>query len=158
MKPEKQEQFDWDAMPDDAPQPYSEDLYRYHSFAARATLYPDKSDEEVQEIIEKNIWEMRRNNMIKKPIIMETDFRKELENLINKYSRENGSDTPDFILARYLDNALNNFDAAVKEREEWYGRATHLEELDLGMQQEIPFPTAEDEPPEPPHPSFEDGV
>ena len=80
---------------------------------------------------------------------METDFRKELETLVNKYSRENHSDTPDFILARYLENALNNFDAAVKEREEWYGRATHLEELDLGVQQpityqqEIPFPTEE---------------
>ena len=30
-------------------------------------------------------------------------FRKELACLINRYSRENGSDTPDFILADYLD-------------------------------------------------------
>lgn len=60
-------------------------------------------------------------------------FRKELENLINRHSKENGSDTPDFILARYLENVLDNFDAAVKEREEWYGRATHLEELDSGI-------------------------
>jgi len=151
-----------------------EESYRYHTLCARATLYPGKSIEEVQEIIEKNIEDMRLNAvydvdteyrenrdkfLIKKQIQdMETDFRKELENLVNKYSRENGSDTPDFILARYLENALNNFDAAVKEREEWYGRATHLEELDLGTQQEIPFPTEDDIPPEPPHPSFEDGV
>jgi len=126
-----------------------EESYRYHTLCARATLYPGKSIEEVQEIIEKNLADMRLNAVydidteyrenqdklrIKKQIQdMETDFRKELENLVNKYSRENGSDTPDFILARYLDNALNNFDAAVKEREEWYGRATHLEELDLGI-------------------------
>jgi len=142
-----------------------EESYRYHTLCARATLYPGKSIEEVQEIIEKNIEDMRLNAvydvdteyrenrdkfLIKKQIQdMETDFRKELENLVNKYSRENGSDTPDFILARYLENALNNFDAAVREREEWYGRATHLEELDLGVQQpvtpqqRIPFPTEE---------------
>lgn len=75
---------------------------------------------------------------------METQFRKELEELINKHSKENGSDTPDFILARYLDNVLQNFDAAVKEREEWYGRATHLEDLP----ESTPFPTVEDMPAE----------
>jgi len=78
----------------------------------------------------------------------ESEFRKELAELINNYSKENGSDTPDFILARYLDNVLQNFDAAVKEREEWYGRATHLEELDLDTQQQIPFPTMADAPPD----------
>jgi hypothetical protein len=74
---------------------------------------------------------------------METDFRKELENLINKYSKENGSDTPDFILARYLDNVLQNFDAAVKEREEWYGRSPKV----VDLQGTIPFPTIEQAPP-----------
>jgi len=79
---------------------------------------------------------------------METDFRKELENLINKYSKENGSDTPDFILARYLENVLQNFDAAVKEREEWYGRQKKLVDLiNLPEQQQIPFPTIEQAPP-----------
>ena len=50
----------------------------------------------------------------------EAKFRQELSNLINKYSAENGSDTPDFVLARYLQNCIKNFDAAVKERDEWY--------------------------------------
>lgn len=49
-------------------------------------------------------------------------FRMELTNLINKHSMENGSDTPDFILAQYLGNCLAAYDAAVKHREEWYGR------------------------------------
>ena len=70
---------------------------------------------------------------------METDFRKELEQLINKYSKENGSDTPDFILARYLENVLENFDAAVKEREEWYGRQQKLVEL-CNLPEDVPFP------------------
>ena len=51
-------------------------------------------------------------------------FTSELKDLINKYSKENGSNTPDFILADYLSNCLTNFDHMVKWREKWYGR-TH---------------------------------
>lgn len=50
------------------------------------------------------------------------DFRKELETLINKHSRENGCDTPDFILAEYLNDCLDSFDKAVVRRETWYSR------------------------------------
>ena len=50
------------------------------------------------------------------------NFRKELENLINKHSKENGSDTPDFVLASYLENCLDSFDKATKQREEWYDK------------------------------------
>ena len=49
-------------------------------------------------------------------------FRKELERLINRESRESGSNTPDFILAEYLIDALAAFDRAVMRREQWYGR------------------------------------
>ena len=49
-------------------------------------------------------------------------FEKELEELINRHSKENGSDTPDFILAEYLLGCLNNFNTTIKERESWYGR------------------------------------
>lgn len=49
-------------------------------------------------------------------------FRKELETLINKHSLENGSDTPDFILANYLTKCLEAFDTALVARERWYGR------------------------------------
>lgn len=68
---------------------------------------------------------------------MESEFRKDLAELINRHSKENGSDTPDFILARYLENVLENFDAAVKEREEWYGRVTKLSDLP----DDVPFPS-----------------
>jgi len=53
----------------------------------------------------------------------EMDFRKELENIINRHSQENGSNTPDFILAIFLSNCLIAFDTAVNHREEWYGRS-----------------------------------
>ena len=51
---------------------------------------------------------------------MHGDFRKELASLINKFSKENYSDTPDFILAQYLDACLIAFSDAVMRRTEWY--------------------------------------
>ena len=52
-----------------------------------------------------------------------TTFERELQNLINRHSAENGSDTPDFILAEYLVGCLTNFNRTVKQREKWYGRS-----------------------------------
>lgn len=49
------------------------------------------------------------------------DFEKELEMLINKYSKENESDTPDFILAQYLKGCLAVYAETVKKRDSWYG-------------------------------------
>ena len=44
-------------------------------------------------------------------------FEKELEHLINKHSMENGSDTPDYILAKYLSNCLEVYNDAVTARD-----------------------------------------
>lgn len=49
-------------------------------------------------------------------------FGAELTGLINRYSCENESNTPDFILAAYLGACLDAFDAATVERERWHGR------------------------------------
>ena len=49
-------------------------------------------------------------------------LEKEFSELMNKYSSENGSDTPDFILAEYLMGCLHNFNKIVRRREKWYGR------------------------------------
>ena len=49
------------------------------------------------------------------------DFRKELEHLINKSSKENGSNTPDYILAEYLNDCLIAYDKATNKRNDWYG-------------------------------------
>jgi hypothetical protein len=48
-----------------------------------------------------------------------TVFRMEIENAINRHSMENGSDTPDFILADYLCDCLAAFDRAVGRRNAW---------------------------------------
>lgn len=48
------------------------------------------------------------------------ELRSAIEKEINKYSAENGSGTPDFILAQYLIDCLAAFDKATKARESWY--------------------------------------
>ncbi len=50
------------------------------------------------------------------------EFRKELATLLNRYSMENRSNTPDFILAGYLHDCLETFDWAIRRRTEWYKR------------------------------------
>lgn len=49
-------------------------------------------------------------------------FEKELEEIINRHSKENDSNTPDFILAQYILGCLAAFNTAVQQREMWYGR------------------------------------
>lgn len=49
-----------------------------------------------------------------------TEFRKELTQLINQHSKENGSDTPDYILADYLESCLVIFDTAIRNRDRWH--------------------------------------
>lgn len=48
-------------------------------------------------------------------------FKQALTTLINQYSKENGSDTPDFILAKFLTDTLKAFNKATNRREDWYG-------------------------------------
>lgn len=53
---------------------------------------------------------------------MITPFCESLQQLINQHSLENNSGTPDFILARYLENCLSVFNSALQTREAWYNR------------------------------------
>ena len=46
----------------------------------------------------------------------------DIRDVLNRHSAENGSNTPDFILARLLLDALAAFDKAVVHRAGWYGR------------------------------------
>lgn len=61
-------------------------------------------------------------------------LRDEIQAAINRNSAENGSDTPDFVLANYLIQCLSAFDLAVKYRESFYGRTAG------GMQKPDPSP------------------
>lgn len=59
--------------------------------------------------------EPRKEKLVKVTTL--TDFRQRLEILINCTSMENGSNTPDYVLAEYLTNCLQAFDLAVRQRE-----------------------------------------
>ncbi len=50
-----------------------------------------------------------------------TALEKELEGIINSNSRENDSNTPDFLLAEFMMNCLDAFELASNKREVWYG-------------------------------------
>ena len=61
------------------------------------------------------------------PIDLETkSFYGELTKLLNVYCCENESDTPDWILATYINGALTCFNKAVNLREKYYGRKESL--------------------------------
>lgn len=48
-------------------------------------------------------------------------FESQLRSLLNTWSKEGSSNTPDFVLARYMAACLENFDSAVNARDHWYG-------------------------------------
>jgi hypothetical protein len=56
--------------------------------------------------------------LIKEEITSEvSNFKRELASVLNKYSRENLSNTPDYILAEYLNDCLNTFDKIIQLKE-----------------------------------------
>jgi hypothetical protein len=61
---------------------------------------------------------MKRSKKIEED---KTKFQDELSALINRHSIENGSNTPDFILAEYLRQCLDIFDTITKRRDSWWG-------------------------------------
>lgn len=62
-------------------------------------------------------------------------FRVELEHLINSHSMENGSNTPDFILADYLVDCLKTFDKTMMIRDNWYGKERKTETIEIEQEQ-----------------------
>lgn len=52
--------------------------------------------------------------------IEDDGFRQELQHIINKYSQETESGTPDFILAEYMFNCLKAYEKATVNRDKWY--------------------------------------
>lgn len=54
-------------------------------------------------------------------------FEDELRQLINRFSLENESNTPDFILADYMCHCLSVFNMVTKRREKWYGKELKID-------------------------------
>lgn len=53
-------------------------------------------------------------------------LRMQIARAINSAAAENGSDTPDFILAEYLTDCLQAFDKVSRARERWYGKGLRV--------------------------------
>lgn len=51
-----------------------------------------------------------------------SDLRDAIASVLNQHSQENESNTPDFLLAEYMLDALRAFERVVNMREAWYGR------------------------------------
>lgn len=47
-------------------------------------------------------------------------FSTELSILLNRFSREHCSNTPDFILAEYIEGCLNVYEDTIIKREKWH--------------------------------------
>lgn len=50
-----------------------------------------------------------------------SEFERELTALLNRFSQENDSNTPDFILAAFIADSLLAWTTACRAREDWYG-------------------------------------
>jgi len=64
-------------------------------------------------------------------------FKEELTSLINKHSKENGSDTPDWVLANYLCGCLEVFEETVKIRSNWYGHKEMSDKVVFDIKEEL---------------------
>ena len=80
-----------------------------------------------------------------------TEFEKDLMQVINKHSQENGSGTPDFVLAVFLRGCLDTYNLALKERETWYGRDVNpgifhpINEAGMRSARELPYKKKKEE-------------
>ena len=48
------------------------------------------------------------------------NLESDLACVLNRYSQENASNTPDWILAQYLLGCLAAFNTAIQQRQTWY--------------------------------------
>jgi hypothetical protein len=69
---------------------------------------------------------------IDEPVEVQDTFEKELRNLINRHSRENVSNTPDWCLAEYLMACLEAFDVATNKRTGWHSVGPVEDVVDIG--------------------------
>ena|ERR1700734_864931 len=86
-------------------------------------LHTDKTPDEVIAMCQNLSSEMFETPLLEPGEWARPDFPKALEKLINSYSQENESNTPDFVLAEYLMGCLKTFNAATNQRTNWYKAA-----------------------------------
>lgn len=78
-------------------------------------------DDERKGYLVKNYLKQRWSNVSEKT--ERGTFLQEITTLINRHSVENGSDTPDWMLAEYLTDCLAAYEKAVRARDRWHGNS-----------------------------------
>ena len=82
------------------------------------------------DIAKETISEMRRvreaQELKGKNPCIESEIVEEFRHIINKLSRENTSNTPDFLLARYLYECLVAYENIHEANEKWYGKSLNI--------------------------------
>lgn len=62
---------------------------------------------------------------------MSSQFEEEIRSAINRASKENDSNTPDYILSEFLLTCLDAFNEATQRRETYYGRDPRPTKVEL---------------------------
>jgi hypothetical protein len=103
-----------------------------------ASIYKTNIDDVISDCLDKlKTWHNGLYAELNEIVPRETQFHRELSSLLNRYSKENGSNTPDFLLASYLTGCLHTFNSIVNAREEWYGRGEKRKEKDITNETQI---------------------
>jgi hypothetical protein len=58
---------------------------------------------------------------VTQPTADQPTFREELRALLNRRSMDSYTNTPDYLLAEYLDECLNLWDKTTEQRDRWFG-------------------------------------
>ena len=61
------------------------------------------------------------------------ELEKDLASVLNRHNVESQSDTPDFILARFLVRCLDAFTGPVRRRDSWYGHSKVRNDTSFGL-------------------------
>ncbi len=92
----------------------------------RVTSVGELSMQEMQRQGELRRLQQREAEVAAEPDPLRQSFLYELQQLINKHSLENRSNTPDFVLASLLESVLKTWELHTVERDRWYGNRSLL--------------------------------
>ena len=67
-------------------------------------------------------------------VSVDNNFEKKLRELINITCQEKYSNTPDFILAKYINNCLSAFNIAINKRDKYYSFVANKYQGDITLE------------------------
>ena len=103
-----------------------------------ASIYKTNIDDIITDCLHRlNEWHKGLYTELNEIVPRDIQFHRELSSLLNRYSKENGSNTPDFLLASYLTGCLHTFNSIVSAREEWCGMIEKRKEKDITGETQI---------------------